>query len=768
MVQRKVLSKLDIQADRVKSDKSLANLKPSSHHQDGTARGTNKMKKMMKPRSIQLSYLEPPQSRKPPPLHVSTIAASPQQHKHLMRRSPNYMKPTSSSDAKKELLPVSHRNTRSSSDGKNLTRKSLSNSKASFVSCKELAKTLSRSSSLNSTRTSKTPSFKPCKACSRKFTSAVLFEDVNAPERATCSSTLKDYKFPEYLMLHPGATESEGASVMKVCPYSYCSLNDHGHAPLPPLKSFMSARRHLLETQRWKMLPSDTQKDSDIHGKPACDETDTGNTTITPLAQEIGMDFFFEIYAKEREGAHEMGKFNSVKDLEEQDIDSANEENGIAAEEGAIKQVTPGVIRDLSKSKIYFEEDFKNYFADVAAVEADSKGSFQNAEDANENHPHSWFHEETCTGSYSNDASYDEEHHENIELVESKSQYSDMDWEEEYFCEFNYEDGTDSSICSMEETDPKLESLSEGSHDISEMLLVDIFSNHYSDILVEEVSLQEAEEEKSTSFEAQPHCTNSVMVGTGESIDFVTQEIDYPSNGISFEYEQSTLTKEVFQYLTNAEDSNNRENEKQVNYEVGYVSMVLDEETVENSEGHKTSESCEIDKSCEDKSASVENNDDGIIHSSDVPEESTIIVQKQKLWEKNHVRGSSKLQSTGGEEQHMSKNWQWGTKRKRLVEEDEEMGKINPRKPNFLTSVAEPEPEKVELKHQMIDERKNAEEWMLDFALRQTVTRLAPAGKRKVSLLVEAFETVTSMPKCETRMRNDSAFARARPIQACS
>nr|KYP68264.1 hypothetical protein KK1_021884 [Cajanus cajan] len=676
MVQRKVLSKLDIQADRVKSDKSLANLKPSSHHQDGTARGTNKMKKMMKPRSIQLSYLEPPQSRKPPPLHVSTIAASPQQHKHLMRRSPNYMKPTSSSDAKKELLPVSHRNTRSSSDGKNLTRKSLSNSKASFVSCKELAKTLSRSSSLNSTRTSKTPSFKPCKACSRKFTSAVLFEDVNAPERATCSSTLKDYKFPEYLMLHPGATESEGASVMKVCPYSYCSLNDHGHAPLPPLKSFMSARRHLLETQRWKMLPSDTQKDSDIHGKPACDETDT--------------------------------------------------------------------------------------------VEADSKGSFQNAEDANENHPHSWFHEETCTGSYSNDASYDEEHHENIELVESKSQYSDMDWEEEYFCEFNYEDGTDSSICSMEETDPKLESLSEGSHDISEMLLVDIFSNHYSDILVEEVSLQEAEEEKSTSFEAQPHCTNSVMVGTGESIDFVTQEIDYPSNGISFEYEQSTLTKEVFQYLTNAEDSNNRENEKQVNYEVGYVSMVLDEETVENSEGHKTSESCEIDKSCEDKSASVENNDDGIIHSSDVPEESTIIVQKQKLWEKNHVRGSSKLQSTGGEEQHMSKNWQWGTKRKRLVEEDEEMGKINPRKPNFLTSVAEPEPEKVELKHQMIDERKNAEEWMLDFALRQTVTRLAPAGKRKVSLLVEAFETVTSMPKCETRMRNDSAFARARPIQACS
>ncbi|TKY67591.1 dentin matrix acidic phosphoprotein [Spatholobus suberectus] len=132
MVQRMVLSKLGIQADHVKSDKCLANLKPSSsQHQDGKTRGTDKMKKMMKSRSIQLSDFEPPRSppsvrslsqpRKPPaeaPPFVLTTTASPQQQKHLMRKPPNYMKPTSSSDAKKELLPVSHRNTQSSSDGK--------------------------------------------------------------------------------------------------------------------------------------------------------------------------------------------------------------------------------------------------------------------------------------------------------------------------------------------------------------------------------------------------------------------------------------------------------------------------------------------------------------------------------------------------------------------------------------------------------------------------------------------------------------------------
>ncbi|KHN39815.1 hypothetical protein glysoja_020555 [Glycine soja] len=784
----------------------------------------------MKSRSFQLSDFEPPQSlpsvrslsqpRKLSPLHVPTAEASPQQQKALVRRSPNYMKPTSSSYAKKELLPVSHRNTQSSSDGKSLPQKCMRNSKASFVSCKEPAKTLSRSSSLNSMRTlTKTPSFKPCKACSREFTSAVLFEDVNAPERATCSSTLKDCKFPEYLMLHPGGTESKGVSLMKVCPYTYCSLNGHGHghghAPLPPLKSFMSARKHLLETQkkikpeaaspqRWKVPPCDTKKDSYseqmvFHGKPACDEADTGNPTITPLAQEIAMDFFFEIYAKEREGADEMGKFNSFKDLEKQeDIKFTNEENGFATEDDGVKQVTPGVTHDLSKSQINFEEDFKNYFADAAAIEADIKGSFylgQNAEDGDENHPPNWFHEETCTGSYCNEASYDGEHMDNSELDESNSQYSDMDWEEEeHFCEFNHEDDTDSSIYSMEETNSKLESLLESSHDISEMRLHNIFSSQYAYILVEEAlqeaeeekmtsfssqyadilvkALQEAKEEKRTSFDAQPCCTNSVLEDTSESIKFVTQETDYLSNGTSFEYEQSTLTEEVFQYLANAEH-NSRENEKHVDYEACCVSMVLDEETVENSEGHKTSESCKIDESCEDRNARLENDDDdGIsqenqIHSSEVPEENTIIVQEQKLLEENQVKGSKFLSTDGGEEQHTSKNWQWGTKRKRTVEEDEEMRKISPQNPNFLPLVAEPEPEKVELKHQMIDERKDAEEWMLDFALRQAVTKLAPAGKRKVSLLVEAFETVMSMPKCEACIINDSPFAHARPIQAC-
>ncbi|KAG0481251.1 hypothetical protein HPP92_012109 [Vanilla planifolia] len=67
--------------------------------------------------------------------------------------------------------------------------------------------------------------------------------------RATCSSTLKDFRFPAALELMPGANEAEGNSKMRVCPYTYCSLNGHSFQPFPPLKCFISARRKLLRTK---------------------------------------------------------------------------------------------------------------------------------------------------------------------------------------------------------------------------------------------------------------------------------------------------------------------------------------------------------------------------------------------------------------------------------------------------------------------------------------------------------------------------------------
>ncbi|KAM2263668.1 hypothetical protein ACFXTI_039928 [Malus domestica] len=99
----------------------------------------------------------------------------------------------------------------------------------------------------------------------------------------------------------------------------------------------------------------------------------------------------------------------------------------------------------------------------------------------------------------------------------------------------------------------------------------------------------------------------------------------------------------------------------------------------------------------------------------------------------------------------------------------EEQRKFNPREPNYLPLVPDPEPEKVDLRHQIIDNKKNTDEWMLDYALQQAVTKLAPARKKKVALLVAAFETVMPAPKVGKHHRHTSTgFSHARPMQACS
>ncbi|CAI0560268.1 unnamed protein product [Linum tenue] len=107
-----------------------------------------------------------------------------------------------------------------------------------------------------------------------------------------------------------------------------------------------------------------------------------------------------------------------------------------------------------------------------------------------------------------------------------------------------------------------------------------------------------------------------------------------------------------------------------------------------------------------------------------------------------------------------------------MDETEETAREFNPRDPTFLPLVPDPDAERVDLKHQTMDERKNSKEWMIDHALQEAVTKLASATrKRKVALLVEAFETVSPVPKYEPRIRHSSPVfspTTPRPIQACS
>lgn len=120
--------------------------------------------------------------------------------------------------------------------------------------------------------------------------------------------------------------------------------------------------------------------------------------------------------------------------------------------------------------------------------------------------------------------------------------------------------------------------------------------------------------------------------------------------------------------------------------------------------------------------------------------------------------------------QHMSKRWSNLKKvilLKRFIKALDKVKKFNPRKPQYLPLEPDPEAERIDLKHQTLEERKSAEEWMLDYALQQVVTKLTPARKRRVELLVEAFQTVVPQSGIETHLQHNSAISPHRkPIQA--
>ncbi|KAK9069248.1 hypothetical protein SSX86_013364 [Deinandra increscens subsp. villosa] len=78
----------------------------------------------------------------------------------------------------------------------------------------------------------------------------------------------------------------------------------------------------------------------------------------------------------------------------------------------------------------------------------------------------------------------------------------------------------------------------------------------------------------------------------------------------------------------------------------------------------------------------------------------------------------------------------------KFVKELEKVKKFNPKKPQYLPLPPEAETETVSLRQQTAGGKKNTDEWMLDYALQKVVSELAPTQKRKVALLVKAFETV--------------------------
>ncbi|KAM0850426.1 hypothetical protein ACQ4PT_053094 [Festuca glaucescens] len=123
--------------------------------------------------------------------------------------------------------------------------------------------------------------------------------------RPTCSSTLKEAKFPGALDLAPGATDAEGPAAMRVCHYTYCSLNGHAHAPAVPLRSFLATRRRLIKTQQsMKHKGVSAFRGGTGHQRPEDKKVVCAGAVAKvapPLVDEDALgDFFVEVYTGPR------------------------------------------------------------------------------------------------------------------------------------------------------------------------------------------------------------------------------------------------------------------------------------------------------------------------------------------------------------------------------------------------------------------------------------------------------------------------------------
>ncbi|XP_030465529.1 calmodulin binding protein PICBP [Syzygium oleosum] len=859
MVQRKVADKLGIQADQIKSEKLSATLRPSSHqNHDGKARGTDLKKKMKRSRSMKLSSFdgsrsspfgkEVPQPGRPPPRDVPTSAATSQKQSPVQLKGavPNYMKSTSCSVARKECSQVISQTTKTGSDTKNLHRRTSGSSKLSPASSDNTSpQNPKRSSSLKLVRTlTKTPSFKPARSSVKRCSKVVLCADMDA-QRATCSSALKDSKFPEYLMLNPGGTEAEGTSAMKVCPYTYCSLNGHHHARSPPLKCFLSARRRLMKTQKdAKVVPLSPNNES-LDSNPASEE------------EKIGLEFFVEIYAKnEDEDPSSMGRVDIKEEMVELDRGSKEDDT-----------VTFGVSADEEKAECADDEHCDERPSGVSSRHEDDLK--QNLEGYNDESDKMVEGESFCK--------------ESVEILDSCSEDSGMEWDAGEYAdsvldgEEIYSTEEDNLSCSdfeyiSEIQDPTLHEIAavacenidsnwkeisnnqvpnEGKHASFEVQMPSLLdmevegadeepqgseASHVFDYLdysddsspedefeevknpngsgpasIEEVitevkaSFEEAEEENipgadnvnaNVLLNAVGNESNSLdMIGSApydEKNNDVSETSKFDAHPGLTDGDCVNEEAQVHTDLTTKFSSLNEEithndvgeriKETEDNYEIESVATILisdqpsehsckaDEDTptlavddAEEQEDPRTKRSYQ-----EEYSGGEPDETEG--EKTTEPDSADSILEEDSSTETKLTRIYSGLKCNPDEEPFDScKNLKGTIRCKRSGELTEDLRDFNPKEPNYLPLPPDPDAERVDLRHQMMDDRKNSEEWMLDYALRQTVTKLAPARKRKVALLVEAFEKVMPTSKYETHLQSTSAsLPHARPIQTCS
>lgn len=558
-------------------------------------------------------------------------------------------------------------------------------------------------------------------------------------QRATCSSALKHSKSPEVIDLEAEGSESEGVSVTKPCPFTYCSLHGHHHAAVPPLKTLISRRRRLLKTQKQATRSPMRVKKS---GKIKADEMsqlvsighDQVHGTTSLVVEKLGGDVSLEIYEDKYDGPKASPGGDDLSNISEMLLGEASEESLqqtndlVTVEQHAL--ASPPSLGDFSLERCCTGTASQGTNTDMK--EEKLAASYDNEGD-----------DSSCTDKLAPD-----------EVVESTSDSENHKTSSTYYCEAPEEQTVN------EQNNASVETIKSKSVECSVQAKNHKYIRMWQLMYKHAVKGSTADVENPITLdgenkEDQVERTNSVLQ-TNKSFpktDEHTASINHSGRDQIFELCQQDaidLVQEAFDkiLLPEVEDSS---------YDDQSVSSGIssDQEGLQlrNDEGGEHGNSTFSDTS-EDRVVQNLEETQSEAENSDAPKEEKAVSKVEDKLEQNTPKRWSSLKKF--------------ILLKRFVKAIEKVRNLNYQKPQYRTLDRDPEAEKVNLRRQEIVDKKNVDEWMLDFALQQVISKLPPAQQRRVALLVEAFETVLPFPDIRTRQMSKAIDSTGADLQACN